>query len=144
MPRYVRAFYPGGTFFFTVALLERRRRLLTEHIDTLRDVMRGVQLRRPYRIDAIAKANGKSGSAGSGNTSFATSGTSSVMRITFTTMRSSMAMCSTSRNGRIRAFTGMSNEASIRATGVARWMSLTWLWNDAIVGIRCAFPTYLI
>lgn len=53
MPRYVRAFHPGGTFFFTVALLERRRRLLTEHIDTLREVMRDVQSRRPYRIDAI-------------------------------------------------------------------------------------------
>ncbi len=53
MPRYVRAFHPGGTFFFTVPLLERRRRLLTDLIDTLRDVMRGVQLRRPYRIDAI-------------------------------------------------------------------------------------------
>jgi len=53
MPRYVRAFNPGGTFFFTVALLERRRRLLTEHIDTLREVMRDVQLRKPYRIDAI-------------------------------------------------------------------------------------------
>lgn len=53
MPRYVRAFNPGGTFFFTVALLERRRRLLTEHIDTLREVMRDVQLRQPYRLDAI-------------------------------------------------------------------------------------------
>jgi len=53
MPRYVRAFKPGGTFFFTVALLERRRRLLTEHIEILREVMRDVQLRQPYRIDAI-------------------------------------------------------------------------------------------
>lgn len=53
MPRYVRAFCPGGTFFFTLALLERRHRLLTEHINTLREVMRDVQSRRPYRIDAI-------------------------------------------------------------------------------------------
>lgn len=29
MPRHVRALIPGGTFFFTVALLGRRRRLLT-------------------------------------------------------------------------------------------------------------------
>ena len=28
-PRHVRALIPGGTFFFTVALLERRRLLLT-------------------------------------------------------------------------------------------------------------------
>lgn len=35
MPRYIRASIPGGTFFFTPALLERRR-LLTEHIDALR------------------------------------------------------------------------------------------------------------
>jgi len=32
MPHYVRAFIPSGTFFFTVALLERRRRLLTEQV----------------------------------------------------------------------------------------------------------------
>jgi putative transposase len=25
MPQYIRAFVPGGTFFFTVTLLERRR-----------------------------------------------------------------------------------------------------------------------
>ncbi len=30
MPQYIRAFVPGGTFFFTVTLLERRRKLLTE------------------------------------------------------------------------------------------------------------------
>jgi len=29
MPQYIRAFVPGGTFFFTVTLLERRRKLLT-------------------------------------------------------------------------------------------------------------------
>ena len=34
MPQYIRAFVPGGTFFFTVTLLERRRKLLTENIDT--------------------------------------------------------------------------------------------------------------
>jgi REP element-mobilizing transposase RayT len=30
MPQYIRAFVPGGTFFFTVTLLERRRKLLTD------------------------------------------------------------------------------------------------------------------
>ena len=38
MPNYIRAFVPGGTFFFTVNLLERRRRLLTDYIDDLRMV----------------------------------------------------------------------------------------------------------
>lgn len=37
MPSYIRAPVPGGSYFFTVALLERRRRLLTEHIDGLRE-----------------------------------------------------------------------------------------------------------
>jgi len=30
LPQYIRAFVPGGTFFFSVRLLEGRRRLLTE------------------------------------------------------------------------------------------------------------------
>jgi putative transposase len=42
MPQYIRAFVPGGTFFFTVTLLERRRRLLTENLDKLREVQRGI------------------------------------------------------------------------------------------------------
>ena len=53
MPRYIRATIPGGTFFFTVALLERRRRLLVEHIDELRAAFRTVRRSRPFSIDAI-------------------------------------------------------------------------------------------
>jgi REP element-mobilizing transposase RayT len=53
MPRYMRAFVPGGTFFFTVAWLERRRRLLTEHIDDLRAVFGAARERHPFTIDAI-------------------------------------------------------------------------------------------
>jgi hypothetical protein len=30
MPQYIHAFAPGGTLFFSVMLLERRRKLLTE------------------------------------------------------------------------------------------------------------------
>jgi hypothetical protein len=30
LPQYIHAFVPGGTFFFSVTLLERRRKLLTE------------------------------------------------------------------------------------------------------------------
>jgi len=38
MPHDICAFIPGGTFFFTVNLLERRRRLLTDYSDDLRIV----------------------------------------------------------------------------------------------------------
>lgn len=53
MPRYIRAFVPGGTFFFTVATLERRRGLLIKHVDLLRRAFAKEQARRPFRIDAI-------------------------------------------------------------------------------------------
>jgi len=53
MPRYTRAWIPGGTFFFTVALLERRRALLTEHITTLRTAFKEVRRHRPFEIDVI-------------------------------------------------------------------------------------------
>jgi putative transposase len=53
MPQYIRAIVPGGTFFFTVTLLERRRNLLTEHIDNLRAAFRAARQRRPFTIEAI-------------------------------------------------------------------------------------------
>ncbi len=49
MPDYRRNRVPGGTYFFTVNLLERRSKLLTEHIDVLRTV---VQRSKPFHIDA--------------------------------------------------------------------------------------------
>ena len=53
MPNYIRAFVPGGTFFFTVALLDRRRSLLTEHIDELRQAFRSVRRTKPFTLDAV-------------------------------------------------------------------------------------------
>jgi putative transposase len=53
MPNYIRAVVPGGTFFFTVALLERRRSLLTEYIDDLRSVFADARRRRAFEIGAI-------------------------------------------------------------------------------------------
>lgn len=50
MPNYRRAWCPGGTYFFTVNLLERRKSLLTEHIDLLRDSVREVRRRFPFTI----------------------------------------------------------------------------------------------
>ena len=53
MPQYIRAHVPGGSFFFTVALLERKRDLLVSRIDLLRAAFREVRHRRPFHIDAI-------------------------------------------------------------------------------------------
>ena len=53
MPRYIRAFVPGGTFFFTLALLERRRRWLTEHIGSLRAAFTAGRSRKPFTMNAI-------------------------------------------------------------------------------------------
>jgi putative transposase len=52
MPDYRRNRIPGGTFFFTVNLVDRRSDLLVEQIDALRDVVRQVRRRAPFRIDA--------------------------------------------------------------------------------------------
>ncbi|MBK9217640.1 MAG: hypothetical protein RJA63_1087 [Pseudomonadota bacterium] len=42
----------GGTYFFTVNLLERKSRLLVEHVELLRESVRKVKLQRPFQIDA--------------------------------------------------------------------------------------------
>lgn len=52
MPDYRRNRVAGGTYFFTVNLLERRSQLLVTHIDALRDAVRQVRLRAPFHIDA--------------------------------------------------------------------------------------------
>lgn len=53
MPNYRRVWVPGGTYFFTANLLERRRRLLVEHIDLLRDAFRAAKAARPFDLLAI-------------------------------------------------------------------------------------------
>jgi putative transposase len=51
MPDYLRAWLPGGTFFFTVNLLQRQgNELLTRHIEVLRRVVRDVKRRHPFVI----------------------------------------------------------------------------------------------
>lgn len=42
----------GGTYFFTVNLAERKQKLLTEQIDTLRDAFRTVKNAHPFVIEA--------------------------------------------------------------------------------------------
>jgi putative transposase len=47
MPDYRRNRVPGGTFFFTVNLLDRRSDLLVTQIHALRDAVRQVRLHAP-------------------------------------------------------------------------------------------------
>ncbi len=53
MPEYRRNRVPGGgTFIFTLNLLDRRSDLLVAHIDALREAVRRTRLRSPFRIGA--------------------------------------------------------------------------------------------
>jgi putative transposase len=52
MPNYRRNRVPGGTYFFTVNLLDRRSDLLVAEIDMLRASVRDVQATRPFHVDA--------------------------------------------------------------------------------------------
>ncbi len=52
MPDYRRYRVPGGTYFFTINLLDRRADLLTRHIDSLRDAVRQTRAKKPFAIDA--------------------------------------------------------------------------------------------
>ena len=53
MTAYRRNFVPGGCFFFTVNLAERKLSLLTEHVDLLRAAFRETHRRHPFAIEAI-------------------------------------------------------------------------------------------
>jgi putative transposase len=53
MTDYRRNFLPGGSFFFTVNLADRRLRLLTEHVDGLRNAFRETRQHHPFAIDAM-------------------------------------------------------------------------------------------
>ncbi|MEW6689402.1 MAG: transposase [Pseudomonadota bacterium] len=51
--RYRRAEVSGASYFFTVNLADRSQALLVDHADVLRTVIREVQSRHPFRIDAM-------------------------------------------------------------------------------------------
>jgi putative transposase len=53
MPNYRRAFIPGGCWFFTINLLDRRETLLTINIEALRQAARWTRARYPFHIDAF-------------------------------------------------------------------------------------------
>ncbi|RUM94202.1 MAG: transposase [Thiothrix sp.] len=52
MPDYRRFRIPGGCYFFTVNLLDRKSALLVDQIDLLRESVRIVKQRYPFHIDA--------------------------------------------------------------------------------------------
>ncbi len=53
MTDYRRYRVKGGTYFFTVNLAERKRKLLTEHIDVLRGAFREVKQTHPFNMGAM-------------------------------------------------------------------------------------------
>jgi putative transposase len=53
MTHYRRSWIPGGTYFFTVNLADRRQDLLVRHHAQLRGAFRHVVVSRPFVIDAI-------------------------------------------------------------------------------------------
>ena len=53
MVSYRRNRIAGGTYFFTVNLHDRRQKVLVEHIDAFRDVIRGVRREIPFLINAM-------------------------------------------------------------------------------------------
>jgi len=56
MPEYRRNHVPGGTFFFTVNLRDRRSDLLVAEIDVLRAAVRAVRRRAPFHEEAVVVA----------------------------------------------------------------------------------------
>ena len=53
MVRYRRNFVPGGTFFFTVTLADRRSNALVAHIRTLRTAFRITRRERLFSVEAF-------------------------------------------------------------------------------------------
>jgi len=53
MVRYRRNFVPGGTYFFTVTLADRRSTTLVDHVDALRTAFSTTRRERPFTIEAI-------------------------------------------------------------------------------------------
>ena len=52
MSNYRRNYIEGGTYFFTVNLLERNKSLLVDHIEELRNAIKRTQINKPFEIHA--------------------------------------------------------------------------------------------
>jgi len=53
MPNYRRALVPGGCWFFTLNLLDRRQALLVDQVDALRAAVADTRAKFPFEIDAM-------------------------------------------------------------------------------------------
>ena len=53
MVGYRRNFIPGGTYFFTITLADRRSKMLVDQIGYLRSALRAARRERPFTIDAV-------------------------------------------------------------------------------------------
>ena len=53
MVKYRRNWLPGATYFFTLALADRRSTALVDHIAALRLAFRIARQERPFAVDAI-------------------------------------------------------------------------------------------
>ena len=53
MVNYRRSRVAGGTFFFTVNLLDRRKGLLVDYVAALRRIVLDVKIDLPFVIDAM-------------------------------------------------------------------------------------------
>jgi REP-associated tyrosine transposase len=51
MVRYRRSFVPGGTFFFTVTLADRRS---SDHVDAVRAAFHAGRRERPFTVNVAA------------------------------------------------------------------------------------------
>jgi putative transposase len=51
MVRYRRNFVEGGTFFFTVTLIDRTSRMLADRVEALRAAVRETRSSHPFAID---------------------------------------------------------------------------------------------
>ena len=52
MSMYRRNYMAGGTYFFTVNLLDRKKTLLVDYVDCLRESVAMIKRKRPFHIDA--------------------------------------------------------------------------------------------
>lgn len=65
MVQYRRNRVAGGTYFFTVALADRRSEVLTAHADLLRQAFRAARNRRPFTVQAgVAAQSGRTTDVG--------------------------------------------------------------------------------
>ena len=53
MVQYRRLYVPGGTYFFTVTLRNRKSDWLIKYVNQLKDAMHRIKIIHPYRIIAL-------------------------------------------------------------------------------------------